>query len=137
MYVNQTELGTLFGVSSHVIGRWLVEIGLRTADKQPSPAAFRGGYLEKSGLENGGYFYKWHRAKTVAALEQAGHQQIAQMSAGRLNGPFTARQSSVNGYQIVNGDGTVSTWNMGKENARDLSCLMNLAYKHGWFRGDQ
>lgn len=81
MYITMRELGTLFGVSSHVIGRWLVEIGLRTAQKRPSPAAFQGGYVQQGGLQNGGYFWIWHREMTIAALEQAGHQQVAQ------NGP--------------------------------------------------
>lgn len=98
------EIGKSFGVSSHVIGRWLIDIGLRTADKKPSAAAHHGGYVEQSGLQNGGYFWKWHGQKTIAALQQAGHPKSAPMLSGRLNGPFTAEQSGVNGYRIVNGD---------------------------------
>ena len=73
-FATQTELGELFDVSSHKIGHWLTEIGLRTREKRPSRAAFDGGYVEKADTgRNGGYFYVWHREKTVTALGLAGY----------------------------------------------------------------
>jgi hypothetical protein len=35
-YLSQTELGRACGASSHQVGRWLVGLGLRTADKSPA-----------------------------------------------------------------------------------------------------
>lgn len=137
MYVTMREIGEQFKVSSHVIGRWLVDIGLRTADKRPSAEAHQGGYVQQSGLQSGGYFWKWHGDKTIAALEQAGHPKPSPVSSGRLNGPFTARESGVNSYEIVNGNGTTQMWVMGQEAAQDAVRLFNLAYKHGWFGGNK
>jgi len=54
--LNQTELGKLFGVSSHVLGDWLVDIGLRTSDKKPSAGAFSEGFVEQADNGRGGYF---------------------------------------------------------------------------------
>jgi hypothetical protein len=136
MFLNQTELGTLFGATSHEIGRWLDQLGLRDG-KWPTGRAFDGGYVSKTSLANGFYYYKWDKRLTVAALEQASHRQVPQKSADRIEGPFSMVESAPNAFQILSGNGTVSIWAIGRENADDLARLLNLAYKHGKFGGGQ
>lgn len=130
MYVNQTQLGQLFGGTSHDVGRWLEEIGLRSGGR-PTQKAFVGGYVSSAGLQ---YGYRWHRDKTAAALEQAGHRQVPQKSSARIIGPFSAVESGPNTFQILGGDGTVSIWVIGRENADLVTKLLNLAYRHGKFQ---
>jgi len=137
MYLNQTELGKLYGVSCKVVGDWLIEVNLRTLDRRPSRKAFEEGFVSQASLTNGGYYYKWDRDKTVKALEEAGHWARTPVSTGRIIGPFTARQSSENGYEVVSGDGTTSISIRGEWNADVVTRLLNLAYKHGKLGGER
>ena len=76
-YVKMTTFGDLFGVSSHVIGRWLREIGWRTSKNKPSQEAFDQDLARPvSSGRNNGYFFVWHEAKTIEALEKAGHRRV-------------------------------------------------------------
>lgn len=157
-HLSQTDLGKLFGVSSHVAGRWLVEIGLRTKEKRPSRTAFDGGFVKQAPTGRGsGYFYVWHRQKVTHALEAAGHRPANESEAAaesrasesaihrprgqlqpspdaRLVGPFEARRSSENGFEVVSGDGTVSVWAYGRPNAEKLVSALNLLHRHGAFQ---
>jgi hypothetical protein len=77
-FMSLTELGKLYGVSSHKMGQWLVDIGLRDKNKKPSQSAFEGGYVQRrASTQPGTYFWVWHAAKTTQTLEKAGHQQAA------------------------------------------------------------
>ena len=74
-YTTMRELGKSFGATSHQVGKWLVECGLRTIDKIPSHRAFDEGLVIKAPLDHGGYFWMWHLKRTIAALESAGHER--------------------------------------------------------------
>lgn len=75
--VNQTQLGEMFGTTSHKIGKWLIDAGLRTKNKKPSYTAFNEGYVTTSHNGRGnGWYYVWRREPTVAALEALGHQRV-------------------------------------------------------------
>lgn len=137
MQLNQSEIGKRFGATSHEIGRWLKEIGLRSQDGQPSREARAGGYVTLGPTYNGHASYRWDEEKTIRALEAAGHRPRPPVSTGRIVGPFTARQSSANGFEILSGDGTVAIWVIGRANAEAVSGLLNLAYQHGKFGGNQ
>ena len=87
-YTTMRDIGKQFDASSHEIGRWLTELGLRTKFKEPSQEAITGGFCKRRAVDGvpGGQVV-WNVAKTVAALEKAGHQQIVKppampMSAG-------------------------------------------------------
>jgi hypothetical protein len=76
-FLSLTDLGRLYGVSSHKMGRWLVDLRLRTTDKKPSDAAFAGGYVAKrDSRQPGTYYWVWHREKTKRLLRQAGHRPL-------------------------------------------------------------
>jgi len=69
-YLSQTELGELYGVSSHVIGKWLRGLGMRTADGRPSGEAFSDGMVTKRPSRRPGtWFYVWHAEKTTALFD--------------------------------------------------------------------
>ena len=69
-HLSLTELGRLYGVSSHVVGRWLKGLGLRTQDGRPSPEAHAQGYVaQRPSRQPGTYFWIWHAAKTTAILD--------------------------------------------------------------------
>jgi hypothetical protein len=46
-YVTMKELGKLFGTTSHVVGRTLKEVGLRTKEGKPTRAAFAGRFCDQ------------------------------------------------------------------------------------------
>lgn len=69
-YASLTELGRLYGVSSHVVGRWLKNLGLRTEDGKPSYDAFSQGYItQRPSRGVGTYYYVWNAEKTTAILD--------------------------------------------------------------------
>jgi hypothetical protein len=130
-FKRMTDLGKHFGVSSHKIGRWLTDIGLRE-NGSPSHSAFAGGYVKSApNGRNDGYFWVWHHAKTVAALEQTGHRQIDQpILPDRLVGPFESRANGGDGYEIIGGDGATVAWVRGELGATKIKNLLNLAHRH-------
>jgi hypothetical protein len=72
-FCTMKEIGQLFGVTSHVIGKKLKEIGLRTKDGKPSHAAFNGGFCDQRWTtDSANYCWAWEKTKTVEALEQCG-----------------------------------------------------------------
>src|SRR5262245_32635357 len=68
-YLSLTELGRLYGVSSHVVGRWLKGLGRRTEDGRPSRDAFAQGYVtQRASRHPGTSFWTWHADKTTDIL---------------------------------------------------------------------
>jgi hypothetical protein len=132
----------MYGVTSHVMGKWLIAIALRTIDKRPSKEAFAGGFVEQAptGRGNGGYFWVWHTERTIAALEEAGYRRSSQEPAkspapnlpiNRIFPPFSLHRSSVNGYEVLGGDGAVAVWAMGENNARIVAEALNRYFDGG------
>lgn len=76
-YWTMREIGVLFGISSHKIGKALKDLGLRTTEGKPSKQAFDGDYVQQRWDEDHPvYLWVWHRDKTAALLEQAGMERI-------------------------------------------------------------
>ncbi len=71
----------------------------------------------------------WYRDRTIHALEAAGHLRVDQEKSNRLIGPFEARRSGINGFEIVSSDGTTGVWVIGEENANELVKLMTQAQR--------
>jgi hypothetical protein len=64
-YLSLTELAEIVGGISHSVGRTLTTAGLRRNGK-PSSQAFALGLVQQAPTNRGsGYFYKWHRDKTM------------------------------------------------------------------------
>jgi hypothetical protein len=135
-YMTMRQIGQLFGVSSHVVGKWLVASGLRTPANRPSSAAFDGDYVAQGPGRNGGYNWCWASAKTVEALEKATHRRIPNpppwlVDPPKLNGPFQKRANDKNGFDVVNGDGSVCVVVTGEPNADLLVKVLDAAHKTG------
>ena len=131
-YMTQTQLGKLYGVSSHKIGQWLVAAGLRSTDKRPSCEAHNDGFCTTGPSGTNGYHWVWHSEKTVRALQDNGHFVIADappelIEQTVLNGPFHAGK----GKEILNGDGSVAITAMNAESTRIVLKLLNMAHRHG------
>ncbi|MBY0522779.1 MAG: hypothetical protein K2R98_05255 [Gemmataceae bacterium] len=72
-FATMREIGRLFGVTNHTIGRKLKELGLRTPDGKPSSEAFSRGLVEQKWTDDHKHYcWVWHIAKTVPLLEKAG-----------------------------------------------------------------
>lgn len=137
-FLSQTDLGKLFDASSHDIGKWLVECGLRT-DGKPTQRALNGGYVSQASIHRGGQdrcFDVWHKIKTIAALEAAGHRQKLRFdpeSDGKLRGPFEAEKFSVSGFNLFDAEGNFAIVVFGENNAEAILDLLNEATKNGKF----
>lgn len=138
-FMSLTQLGQLFEVSNQQVGKWLVALGLRTADHKPSRAAFAGGYVEKLPTGVTTYTWTWHAERTVERLTAAGHKVVAKpgsrlIDPPELCGPLTVEFDPDHGHKLVGADGLVVVWVAGGRNA-DLVCrLLNLADRHGKLR---
>jgi hypothetical protein len=87
-YSSLTELGRLYGVSSHVVGRWLKGLGLRTENGRPSPEAHAQGYVaQRPSRHPGTYFWIWHTARTTAILDGMRYPRAVLDSAVRERRP--------------------------------------------------
>jgi len=69
-YLSLTELGRIYGVSSHVVGKWLKGLGLRASDGSPSAQAFNEKYVsQRPSRQPGTYFHVWNAKRTTALLD--------------------------------------------------------------------
>ena len=76
VYLTLTELGKLYGVSSHKVGKWLKGLALRDDKGHPTPAA--GGLLDTRPSTNPGTFiYTWHEQKTTEILDNMGYPRAS------------------------------------------------------------
>ena len=135
-YLTQTQLGQLYGVNAQTIGRWLVEVGVRRSNGQPTEQALRGGLA--NAIEDGKTkFHGWHKESMIELFQHAG-KPLKSCEASKkpdplFRGPFTYRRSSQegDGYEIVGGDGAVSVWTPGEAKAKKLTWLLTLADEYG------
>ena len=80
--MSMKELGALYGVSSHAIGRLLKKEGLRTPAGKPSSRAFQDGFVMPRWSEGSDtYFYVWATAKVIPILEAAGLKMVQNATA--------------------------------------------------------
>jgi hypothetical protein len=79
VFCTMRNLGAVFDVSSHVIGRTLKGLGLRTQDGQPSEQAKESGLVKQvAGPQSWVSLWLWHRERTVAILEEVGFEPADQ-----------------------------------------------------------
>jgi hypothetical protein len=76
-YWTMKQIGTLFGTTSHQIGKKLKMVGLRTPDGKPSLEAFQSHLCEQLwDCDHVHYLWGWERDRTVAILEQSGLERV-------------------------------------------------------------
>jgi hypothetical protein len=134
-YLTQTQLGSLFGASSHEVGKWLVAVGLRDKKtKKPTDAAHRGGFCETAPSGQVGYHWVWESQKTSAALRAAGHRLAESLPEQlvvppELIGPFSVDPSGCR--HVLNGGGEVVVRTTSDQNAKIIARLLNAAHRSG------
>ncbi len=79
-HLSLTQLGKLFGVSSHTMGAWLREAGLREPGGKPTATGYE--YADTRPSTNPGtYFWVWHKERTLRLLESLGHKLLIEGAA--------------------------------------------------------
>ena len=126
------ELTRMLGrkVTSHDVGKWLMQNDLRTEHGKPSPQAFEEGFVRQMPTgRNDGYFYIWHREKTLAVLREAG--VIPDNSEESLNDifepPFAIVSVGESGFRLIDRNGENYIWARGREVAERLAALLNAS----------
>jgi hypothetical protein len=132
--MSQSQLGKLFGVSSHVIGKWLVDVGLRSVRKRPTWDAHQEGFCESAPSGQSGFHWIWNSERTVRRLVDAGHDLVIAppeelVLTSPLVGPFRILES--NECDILSGDGAIAVRAASPKTAEVVLRLLNLAYKGG------
>lgn len=128
--MTQTQLGELFGVSSHDIGKWLTDVGLRDPKKKkPSWDAYDGGFCVLA--PNGFFAGDWVTDLTVAKLQDAGHSILSMppeslVEVPPLNGPFHLQENNV-----ICADGTLAARAACRKNAESLHRMLEMAHRAG------
>lgn len=135
-YMNQTQLGKLFGVSSHIIGGWLRSLGLRDEDGKPTQEAHDGDFCKSAPSGPTNHYWVWNSQKTVEAFIEAGHRLVPNppqnlVRPAILHGPFSVRKSAGAEFVVENGDGSVSLWANNKMTADVVAKILNIAHDKG------
>jgi hypothetical protein len=136
-HMSQTQLGKLFGVTSHAIGEWLRSLGLRAEDGTPTRKAKEGHFCKQTVAGEKGTLWVWNSETTVAALIKAGHLLLLNppqnlVAPANLNGPFRLRNQPSSEFVIENGDGSVSIWANNRMTADVIARILNAAHKSGF-----
>ena len=108
-HLTQKQLGEIFGVSSHQIGRWLQDLGLKNGSS-PASTAWNKGFVKKVTLDIGTTFPVWHRLKTMDVLTRAGHQRMDDARPSNPEPPFELISNNAGGYEIVDANGITCIW---------------------------
>lgn len=130
--MNQTDLGRLFGVTSHVIGRWLTKAGLKGVT--PTPQAIRDGYAVSCPFDETRAGWYWVPDKVVPVLLADGHELVPDLPIDLvvipdLHGPFEISQADPR--VILNGDKSVALRAGSARNARAIHHFLLLAESVG------
>lgn len=140
-YMSLTELGRLFYknnkspicATSHDVGRWLIEVGLRDGNKLPSTKAQQNGFvIQRYTGTNGDIpnFY-WETIKTIAELEKAGYQRLPNpplnlIQHDKMIGPYNCTQNHINGYDIQSTSGDIVASVYDQSNASEIIRILNM-----------
>jgi hypothetical protein len=122
-FLSQKQLGVLFGVSSHVIGSWLRQIGVRNSDGSPTTDAVSTGLAKAVIFADAVIpFFSWDKIGTIKLLEEAGHKKKCGLPEQvavpvTLKGPYTSRGNGGDGFELLDGDGSACIWVRGQGNA--------------------
>lgn len=130
-YMTMKQLGELFGVTSHVIGKWLKELDLRHTKPGDPTTKAREMNLVQTRYGEGGYFMNsWHTQRTVAVLEGAGHRRVLNPPTSlaiptEMKGPFEIQFLGNECFRFVGSDGEPVLEVVGTENAKTIKRLIN------------
>lgn len=75
-WVNLTNLGKEFGLSSVAIGKKLKELNLRKENGEPTEMAITNGFCRFTPLRDGTPFFMWNKQKIIYLMQQSGYIQL-------------------------------------------------------------
>ncbi len=135
-HMSLTQLGELFGVTSHKIGKWLKDLDLRDEESLPTKKAHEGRYCKQTSAGEKCTLWVWETEKTVAVLKKEGHPMLLDpprdlVSPAILNGPFTVRATANSICVIENADGSDCVRVNNSMTAEVIVRLLNAAHKSG------
>lgn len=138
--LSQKQLGKVFGVSSHSIGLYLKQIGLRNSKGEPTPQAIAEKLAVKVDSSEADFF-AWDKTRTIELLHKAGlympgEEEQPKQAPPVLVGPFTTRGNpTVGDWEIVGADGIVGIRVRGKANADKIAAILTVAHRWGKLGG--
>jgi hypothetical protein len=140
-YLTQSQLGQLFGATSHKIGRWLKELGFKRPDNRPSDEAILSGMANNVTIDSV-HFPVWNKEGVVTLLEANGHRRSdstepetpSHRNEVTLVGPFAARHNGGDGYEILDGNGDVGIWVI--DTGRKYSRILRKLKRQDYFKED-
>lgn len=71
-YLSQTEIGRVYGVSSHVVGKWLKDLGLRNSEGFPTDDA-KAMVSKRQSTNLGTWISVWDREQVLEVLDKMGY----------------------------------------------------------------
>ena len=109
-FATQTQIGRLFGISSHKVGKVLTEFHFRLLDGRPSSLAWSEGIVQEHFLEDRPFvpFWLWDIEAVAEILEIAGFEEDPIMI-NDICSAFEARPVGTAGHEIIY-DGQVVAW---------------------------
>jgi hypothetical protein len=130
------QLGKLFGVTSHTVGKWLKDLDLRDAEGLPTRKAHEGRFCKQTSAGDKCLLWVWDSEKTVAVLKKNGHPMLLDpprdlVSPAILNGPFTVRTTANSICVIENGDGSDCIRVNNSMTADVVAKILNMAHEKG------
>ncbi len=133
MWLSLWELGQVFGVGVRVVGRWLEARNLVDRRNSPTSEAISSLCCDLKPDWQGIHRWHWNR-KLIEELERDGHIRPDRPVLKQrldLHGPFVARLTQEDAYEMVGGDGRALVRVTGQENAAFVLKLLNMAHKCG------
>lgn len=133
--LTQTQLGKLFGATSHDVGKWLVHCGLKdSGTKKPTRQAHNEQCCDTAPSGQSNYSWEWVAEKTVKRLISAGHPLATELPPGlieppELVGPFGIENG--NPKVILNGVGLPVLQMTVAAHAKALIRILEAADKTG------
>ena len=107
VYKTMREIGKEFNATSHEVGRWLKNQGLRLENGQPSSEAKRDGWVKKvDSTKPRTYFYAWNHAKIKDLFQIMGYRgDLAVKHQEPVLNEYTVKHNGSLSYQVLDADG--------------------------------
>lgn len=130
-HLTLAELGRVFGVEEKEVGKWLVELRLRSPRGFPMDAS----YVKLLKPETWGQAHVWIAERTVEVLMMNGRNPVVPPPAdlvepAPLDGPFVIR-ACPNGLLEIMGQKGAVAWVSGDRNAHQVCWLLNAGHRVG------
>lgn len=130
-HLTLAELGRVFGVGEKDVGKWLIELRLRSPRGFPMDAS----YVKLLKPQTWGQAHVWIADRTVEVLMMNGRNPVVPppadlVEAAPLDGPFRINAHTCGLHEVVGQRGAVA-WVSGDRNAHQVCRLLNAGHRLG------